>query len=124
MGFSRQECWSELSCTPPGDLCNPGIKPASLMSPALQAHSLLLSHRGAWTSHLALCFCKNYESKFIFLKPYSYIAFSSLANGIRVATGIVGILLIGSEVGIQLMFMEWRSRVNLSMSLWGLKQEL
>ena len=24
-GFSRQECWSELPCSPPGDLPNPGI---------------------------------------------------------------------------------------------------
>ena len=32
MGFSRQEYWSGL---PPGDLPNPGIKPASLISPIL-----------------------------------------------------------------------------------------
>ena len=35
MGFCRQEYWSGLPCLPPGDLPNPGIKPASLMSPAL-----------------------------------------------------------------------------------------
>ena len=35
MGFSRQEYWSGLSCSPPGDLLDPGIKPSSLMSPAL-----------------------------------------------------------------------------------------
>ena len=35
MGFSRQEYWSGLPCPPPGDLPNPGIKPMSLMSPAL-----------------------------------------------------------------------------------------
>ena len=29
MGFSRQEYWSGLPCSPPGDLPNPGIKPAS-----------------------------------------------------------------------------------------------
>ena len=34
-GFSKQECWSGLPCLPPGDLPNPGAKPASLMSPAL-----------------------------------------------------------------------------------------
>ena len=34
MGFSRQECWSGLSCPPPGDLPDPGID-APLMSPAL-----------------------------------------------------------------------------------------
>ena len=38
--FSRQEYWSGLPCPPPGDLPNPGIKPASPASPALQADSL------------------------------------------------------------------------------------
>ena len=44
MGFSRQEYWSELLCRLPGDLPDPGIKPAS---PALQADSLLLSYWGS-----------------------------------------------------------------------------
>ena len=35
-GFSRQECWSGLLCSPPGHIPNPGIKPRS---PALQADS-------------------------------------------------------------------------------------
>ena len=35
MGFSRQEDWSGLLCPPPGDLPHPGIKPVSLLSPAL-----------------------------------------------------------------------------------------
>ena len=35
MRFSRQEYWSGLPCSPPRDLPNPGIKPKSLMSPAL-----------------------------------------------------------------------------------------
>ena len=35
MGFPRQEYWSGLPCPPPGDLPDPGIKPASLTSPAL-----------------------------------------------------------------------------------------
>ena len=35
MGFSREEHWSGLPCPPPGDLPNPGIKPVSLMTPAL-----------------------------------------------------------------------------------------
>ena len=35
MGFSRQEYWSGLPFPPPGDLPNPDIEPASLMSPAL-----------------------------------------------------------------------------------------
>ena len=35
MGFSRQEYQSGLPCPLPEDLPNPGIEPASLMSPAL-----------------------------------------------------------------------------------------
>ena len=35
LGFSRREYWSGLPCPPPGDLPNPGIKSASLASPAL-----------------------------------------------------------------------------------------
>ena len=35
MGFSRQEHWSGLPFPPPGHLPEPGIKPASLASPAL-----------------------------------------------------------------------------------------
>ena len=34
-GFCRQEYWSVLPFNSPGDLPNPGIKPKSLMSPAL-----------------------------------------------------------------------------------------
>ena len=34
MGFSRQENWSGLPCSPPGDLSNQGIEPMSLTSPA------------------------------------------------------------------------------------------
>ena len=37
MGFSRQEYWSGLSFSSPGDLSNPGIKPGS---PALKADAL------------------------------------------------------------------------------------
>ena len=35
MEFPRQEYWTELPFTNSGDLPNPGIEPASLMSPAL-----------------------------------------------------------------------------------------
>ena len=43
MEFSRQEYWNGLPLPSPGDLPNPGIKPASLMFPAL-AGSMLPSH--------------------------------------------------------------------------------
>ena len=42
MGFSRQEYWSGLPFSPPGDLPNLGIEPLSLTSPALAAGSLPL----------------------------------------------------------------------------------
>jgi len=35
MGFPRQEYWSGLPFPMPGNLLNPGIKPAFLVSPAL-----------------------------------------------------------------------------------------
>ena len=35
LGFSRQEYWSGVPCSPPGDLPNPGIKSASPTSLAL-----------------------------------------------------------------------------------------
>ena len=40
MGFSRQEYWSELTCTSPGSLPNPEIEPTSPESPTLQVDSL------------------------------------------------------------------------------------
>ena len=35
MGFSKQVYWSGLSFPTPGDLHDPGIKPTSLVSPAV-----------------------------------------------------------------------------------------
>ena len=40
MGFFRQEYWSGLPCPPAGDPPDPGMKPESLMSPALAGGSL------------------------------------------------------------------------------------
>ena len=50
MGFSRQEYWSVLPCPPPGHLPDPGIKPRSLMSPALA--SGFFTPRATWEVHL------------------------------------------------------------------------
>ena len=44
MGFPRQEYWSGLPFPSPRDLPDSGIKPAF---PALQADSVLLSHKGS-----------------------------------------------------------------------------
>ena len=40
LGFYRQKYWSGLPFPPPGDLPDPGFKPASPGSPALQVDSL------------------------------------------------------------------------------------
>ena len=40
MGYSWQEYWNGLPFLPPGDLPDPGIEPASAVSPALQVDSL------------------------------------------------------------------------------------
>ena len=55
MGFSRQEYWSGLPCPPAGDLPDPGIEPASLMSPALAGGFFITSTTwGApWVNYLS-----------------------------------------------------------------------
>ena len=40
IGFFREAHWSRVACPPPRDLPNPGIEPASLMSPALAGEIL------------------------------------------------------------------------------------
>ena len=46
MGSSRQEYWSGLLLPPAGDLPDPGIKPASLVSPALAGGFFTTEPRG------------------------------------------------------------------------------
>ena len=54
MGFSRQEYWSGLPFPSPEDLPDPGIRPASPVSLALQADSLLTQSPGKWVSWASL----------------------------------------------------------------------
>ena len=65
MAFSRQECWSGLSFPSPEDLPDPGIKPVSLMSPALAGRFLTTS--ATWEAK----FCK--LTKWFTLGEYSFI---------------------------------------------------
>ena len=62
MGFSRQEHWSGLPCPSPGDLSNPGIKPSSLMSPALAGRLFTTSAPteavNGWQSFSVLFYCR------------------------------------------------------------------
>ena len=54
MQFSRQEYWSGLPFPSPGDLTNPRIKPASLVSPALV---------GVFFTTVPLCATWTYQSR-------------------------------------------------------------
>ena len=57
MGFTRQEYWSGLPCLLPGELPFPGIKPTSLMSPALKGRSFTTSI--TWEAQLMLSWPKS-----------------------------------------------------------------
>ena len=52
VGFSRQKYWSGLSFPPPGDLPDPGIKPASLTSSALAGR--LFTTSATWEAYVQL----------------------------------------------------------------------
>ena len=59
MEFPRQEHWSGSPFPSSGDPPDTAVEPESTVSPALQADSLLLSHRRSplikYTEHEALC---------------------------------------------------------------------
>ena len=52
MGLSRQEYWSGLPSSPPGDLPDPGVKPVSLFLPALAGRFIITMPPGEM-----LCVC-------------------------------------------------------------------
>ena len=54
MGFSRQEYWSGLPFSSPGDLPDPGIEPRS---PALQADTLPSESPGKVNGEANICYC-------------------------------------------------------------------
>ena len=68
MGFSRQEYWSGLPCPPTGDFPNPGIKPTSLMSPALAGDFFTTS--ATWKTH--------YKCELCFFKTCIYLVLAAL----------------------------------------------
>ena len=47
MGLPRQEYWSGLPCSPPGNLSDLGIEPTSLKSPALAGEFFTTHHLGS-----------------------------------------------------------------------------
>ena len=63
MGFSRQEYWNELLSPPLGNLPDPGIRPASPLSPASQADSLPLHY--LWLTIVTMLYIRSPELTFI-----------------------------------------------------------
>ena len=68
MGFSRQEHWSGSPCPPPGDLQDPGIEPASLMSPAWRGEFFTSST--AWEAHILLLLYLLWECRCLLQTKY------------------------------------------------------
>ena len=88
MGFSKQEYWSGLPFPPPGDLPDPGIKPAV---PALQADSLLLESPGKSP--------ESHDSAKHFAFIYLLISSSEQPHGINTLTCILQMQKLRSLIG-------------------------
>ena len=69
MEFVRQEYWSGLLFPPPGNFPDPGIKPTF---PALQADSLVLSHKGSPFKQW-----RKLEKDTYYIYPYFWLTCSS-----------------------------------------------
>ena len=58
MGFSRQEYWNGLPCSPPGDLPDPRIDPASFVSPTLAGELFTTTWEACITGYIYWnCLC-------------------------------------------------------------------
>ena len=85
MGLSRQQYWGGLLCSPSGDLPNPWIAPASLMSPALTGGFFTTSttwdaQHICWPSPIyTICGGENYNL-------YMHLGPSSQLSGLGVET--------------------------------------
>ena len=62
MGFSRQEYWSGLPCSLPGDLPDPKTEPTSLMSPVLAGE--FFTTGSTWEAYIYVC---------VYIYTYIYI---------------------------------------------------
>ena len=82
MGLSMQEYWSGLLCPPPGDLLNPGIEPASLMSNLhWQEGSLPLAPHGKSPKIISTFpFLLTRDETFFFFSKWLTNAFINLRN--------------------------------------------
>ena len=77
MGFPRKEYWSGLPFPPPEDLPNPGIKPMSLVAPALVGKFFIIEPPGKPT--VLLIFTSVYPSDII-SGVFFYLIMKDAAN--------------------------------------------
>ena len=89
MEFSRKEYWSGLPFPTPEDLPDPGIEPASPMSPALHADSLLTEPSGKLKITMIYSNLVNYTS----VSRIKTFIFFSLPDPARIQKLIVTILI-------------------------------
>ena len=84
MGFSRQEYWSGLPFPSPGDLPDPGIKPASLTSPAFAGGFFTIN--ATWEAPKGVIFPveKGRPEYVIILPGVSWLMRKSMTLGSRV----------------------------------------
>ena len=81
-GFSRQEYCSGLPFPSPGDLPDPGIKPTSLMSPALSGRFFaILSHLPPGKEALALLTFKEIAKLHPCMNPQSMVLMMGTESG-------------------------------------------
>ena len=95
MVFPKQEYWSGLPFPSPGDLPNSGIKS---VSPALQAHSLPLSHQGRSSISQYLPIILSLGSICSLVAALQPKHLTSIQNGDRIHTKMVRILLVAQQI--------------------------
>ena len=69
MGFSRQDYWSGLPCSSPGNLPDPGIEPTSLMSSALTGG--FFTSRTTWEAKIGFNEVKSLSHVQLFAIPWT-----------------------------------------------------
>ena len=84
MGFSRQEYWSGLAFPPPGDLPDPGIELASLMSPV---HYCELDCFISYSDILLLVYTNRADFCLLILYPETLPNFLICSNSFLVILG-------------------------------------
>ena len=90
MGLSQQEYWSGLPFSSPWDLPDPGIEPASSMSPAMHVDSLSTEQLGKPEFLTGIKMCKDenvlcWKSLIPFFSSFFYIFFHIFLN-FRIST--------------------------------------